>query len=183
MVYSFFITQWYNPSKGDWTEQVKLDLQEFNIPIDFDYISSKSKDSFKKMVKRKAKELVLKKLLISKANHSKMANLEYNNMEMQSYFLREDVKIEQKRIIFKYRTRMAEFGENFRAGRHTVICPFCFSQLDSQDLGAMCPIIQTKMKIIEDISDVYSEHISQGTIETLEKLSEYRKSNLPPGPK
>ena len=32
MVYSFFITQWYSPSKGDWTEQVKEDLMDFDIP-------------------------------------------------------------------------------------------------------------------------------------------------------
>ena len=79
-----------------------------------------------------------------------MANLEYDTIEMQNYLLREDVKIDQKRLIFKYRTRMAEFGENFRAGRHTVMCPICDSHLDSQDLG--CPRIQTKVKIIENIS-------------------------------
>ena len=183
MLYSFFITQWYKPSKGDWTEQIKLDLEEFNIPIDLEYISSKSKDSFKKIVKRKSKELALRKLLKSKANHSKMTNLEYDTIQMQNYFLREDVKIEQKRLIFKYRTRMAEFGENFRAGRHTVMCPFCDLHLDSQDLGAKCLIMKTHMKIIGNISDVYSEHISNGTIETIEKISEYRKQNLPIGPK
>ena len=29
MLYSFFLTQWHTPSKGDWTEQVKADLEEF----------------------------------------------------------------------------------------------------------------------------------------------------------
>ena len=28
MLYSLFITQWYNPTKGDWTEQVKSDLSD-----------------------------------------------------------------------------------------------------------------------------------------------------------
>ena len=69
MLYSFFKTQWLNPSKGDWTEQVKADLKEFEIPIDLDFISSKSKESFKKLVKTRAKELALKKLLESKAKH------------------------------------------------------------------------------------------------------------------
>ena len=112
-----------------------------------------------------------------------MANLEYDTIEMQNYFLRETVKIDQKRLIFKYRTRMAEYGENFRAGRHTVRCPFCDLHLDSQDLGAKCPIIQTKLRITGNISDIYSRHISNGTIETIEKISDYRKQNLPLGPK
>ena len=47
MLYSFFITQWFNPSKGDWTEQVKADLKEFEIPIDLNFISSKSKSPSK----------------------------------------------------------------------------------------------------------------------------------------
>ena len=138
---------------------MKHDLKEFNIPIDFEYIASKSKESFKKIVKNKAKELALKRLLKSKAKHSKLANLEYDAIEMQSYFLREDVKIEQKRLIFKYRTRMAEYGENFQAGRHFVI----------HILTVNCPLIKTRAKISGSISDitVNTFHVKQ-----LQKISE-----------
>jgi hypothetical protein len=59
MLYSFFTTQWHNPSKGDWTEQVRKDLEEFGIPCNFEHIRSKSKETFKKIVKVKAKELAL----------------------------------------------------------------------------------------------------------------------------
>ena len=41
MVFSFFITQWYSPSPGDWTEQVKEDLSDFNIPCSFELIETK----------------------------------------------------------------------------------------------------------------------------------------------
>ena len=81
MVYSFFITQWYNPTRGDWTEQVKKDLVDFDLPIDFDFIQSKSKEAFKKMVKSKAKEYALNKLLNNKSKHSKMNELWYTDME------------------------------------------------------------------------------------------------------
>ena len=77
--------------------------------------------------------MALKRILKSKAKHSKMANLEYDAIEMQNYFLRGDVKIEQKRLIFKYRTRMAEYGENFRGGIQIVMCPFCDSYFESQE--------------------------------------------------
>ena len=48
MLFKFFITQWHSPSKGDWTEQVKKDLQDFKIPISFDYVQQKSKEALKK---------------------------------------------------------------------------------------------------------------------------------------
>ena len=75
MVCSFFITQLYNPTRGDWTEQVKKDLVDFDLPIDFDFIQSKSKEAFKKVVKVKAKEYALRKLLNNKSKHSKMNEL------------------------------------------------------------------------------------------------------------
>ena len=62
MLYSFFTTQWYSPSPGDWTEQVKLDLDDFNIQCDFEYIERKSTDAFKRLVKRKAKDLAIENL-------------------------------------------------------------------------------------------------------------------------
>ena len=66
MLYSFFTTQWHSPCKGDWTEQIKEDLAELKIPSSFNFIQSKSKDSFKRFVKIKAKELDLKNLLRKK---------------------------------------------------------------------------------------------------------------------
>ena len=114
MLYSFFLTQWYNPSKGDWTVQVQKDLEMFDIECDFEFIRNKSKEAFKKLVKVKAKEYALKKLTVKKESHSKMTNLKYPEIVMQKYMLREDLKKEQKLLMFKYRTRMAKYGENFR---------------------------------------------------------------------
>ena len=73
MLYSFLMTQWHNPTKGDWTEQVKQDLEDFEIPCSFESMKSKSKETFKKMVKVRAKEHALKILLSKKG--TKMENL------------------------------------------------------------------------------------------------------------
>ena len=34
MLYKVFLVQWLFPSKGDWTLQVKTDLEDFELPID-----------------------------------------------------------------------------------------------------------------------------------------------------
>ena len=69
-------------------------------------IRSKSREAFKNVVKLKAKELALKKLTAKKDTHSKMTNLNYAEIAMQKYMLRENLKKEQKILMFKYRTRM-----------------------------------------------------------------------------
>ena len=47
--------QWDEPVKLDWTEQVKIDLQDFNIQPNLEEIKGKSKHSFKRIVKIKAR--------------------------------------------------------------------------------------------------------------------------------
>merc|ERR1712208_96195 len=46
MFFSFLMTQWNQLTKGDFTEQVKEDLKDFDIPISFEHMQAKSKDTF-----------------------------------------------------------------------------------------------------------------------------------------
>ena len=71
-LYQFFITQWLNPNRGDWTETVKETMEEYNISIDFEYLKSKSKDSFKKMVKEQENKNAMRILKEKQAKHTKM---------------------------------------------------------------------------------------------------------------
>ena len=89
VLYKFFIAQWKNPSKGDWTEQVKADLIEFGISMDFNDIKRKSKDAFKRLVKSRTKEIAFRKLSKMKNEHSKMSNLEYSELEINKLFAKE----------------------------------------------------------------------------------------------
>ena len=59
MLYSFFLTQWLNPTKGDWVLQVKEDLMDLEIPCSFDFKRSKYKQAFKNLVKNKVKSYAL----------------------------------------------------------------------------------------------------------------------------
>ena len=48
MLKRFFMAQWKYPSQGDWTEQIMLDLDEFNISREKEEIESYSTYSFKR---------------------------------------------------------------------------------------------------------------------------------------
>ena len=64
MLYSFFMTRWHNELQGDWTKEIRLNLEEFGIPCDFEYIRSTPKLSFKQQIKRRAKEYSKRKTIL-----------------------------------------------------------------------------------------------------------------------
>ena len=107
--------------------------------------------------------------------HSKMKNLNYTSIMMQNYFKRTDLNVEQKKMIFKFRTRMSEFGENFRGGRDQVTCPLCETHMDKQELSYECKVIQKEIDIKGSFEDIYNDKISIHTVKTLEKIIETRK--------
>ena len=69
MLYTFFITQWLNPTRGDWVLQVREDLKDLEIPCSFDFIRSKTKIAFKNLVKSKVKTHALKLLKLKQQKH------------------------------------------------------------------------------------------------------------------
>ena len=69
MLYKAFIAQWKYPAKGDWTEEANKNLIELGINLTLEDIKRKSEDSFKRMVKIKAKEYTLEYLHGLKAKH------------------------------------------------------------------------------------------------------------------
>ena len=64
-------------------------------------IESKSKMSFKNMVKIKTKEFALDNLNLSKFKHSKMDNLINTELKIQDCLLSEEISVQQKRILFQ----------------------------------------------------------------------------------
>ena len=114
MLYKFCNAQWKHPTSQDWTEQVKIDLEDFNIPIDLEFIKSKSKYSFINLVKIKAREYAFDKFMMKKLEHSKLDNLIYSKLEIQQYLKSNQFTVAQARSIFSFRTRISNFKENFQ---------------------------------------------------------------------
>ena len=81
----------YNPLKvahGIWDILFKMpikQLADFEISNEFEYLKGKSKESFKRIVNRKAEIYELLWLTKNQASHSKMENLNYSELKMQDY--------------------------------------------------------------------------------------------------
>ena len=52
MLSRFFHCQWLESSQHDWTNQVRMDLAEFELPVDLEVIEKKSIFSWKNLVKK-----------------------------------------------------------------------------------------------------------------------------------
>ena len=134
MLSKFFYAQWENPAKSDWVLDVKKNLEEFNLSLSLEDIQSLSTFQFKSLVKKRARQFELARLLDMKETKakSKMKNLTYSDLKMQDYLLLNTINISQAKALFKFRLRMAPFGENFRGGQKTNLCPLCDGHPDGQ---------------------------------------------------
>ena len=155
MLYTVFITQWHHPCKGDWTEQIKTDLEDLKIPCSFPYILSKSKESFKRIVKAKIEELSLTYLKLSQQKHSKMVQLHYSDLKLRHYFTDSKLTIAQKQLMFRCRVRMEKFGENFRGDASQLLCRLCHEHADNLEMAFQCQEIRKKLNVVGDPQDVY----------------------------
>ena len=147
MLYKFVVAQWENPSKQDWTEQVRVDLSELGIREDFPFIESKSQYCFKKLVKTKIKEFTLDLLNDRKFKHTKMDNLVFTELTIQDYLVSEKLSVEQKRIIFLFRTRMADYSENYRGQGPQKPCQICKFHVDSQTHSVNCAAAMKNIRL------------------------------------
>ena len=157
----------------DWTEQVRADLVLVGIPATLQFLTSKSRNVFKEVVKNKIKAFEFSTLMQERG--SKTANLKYSHLRMQDYLLLENMSKNQAIALFKFRTRMAPFAENFRAGKFDSACPLCLSHLDSQEESFSCTAMKKVLEIRGTYSDIFTNNFSEDLINTLDRIYNYRK--------
>ena len=175
MLFRFFHTQWQHPTQGDWVQQVKLDMDDFDLKCDLDWIASKSKNSFKTIVKTKANEYTLKVLTERKNSYRKLERLSYVHLETQSYLINHKMTFDEKKHLFLFRTRMSKFEENFKAGKIMTTCPVCSLHSDSQFNLFQCPIIREKVCGTTNVDDIYSHDVNVQTAKLLKQAMEVRE--------
>ena len=178
MLSTFFKTQWYNEIEGDWTKQLKIDLDEFGLPCDFSYYKSKSKNSFKSLVKIKAKEVALRQLKEKQELHSKMNGLYYSELKLQDYFKIPGIKKNELQNLFKWRVRMAPLGENFRGKTVNKVCPMCHIHLDNQSTIFKCETLKKEIEIECEVKDIYCDKITLKTARKITEIEETREKIL-----
>ena len=158
--------------KNDWTSQIRLDLADYGLSEDLDFIKSKSDFSFKKLIKVKALEYAIGELNTTKG--SKMENTFHSKLEMQSYLKLQNISPDDAKMIFSYRSRMANFSENFRGPGGPKLCPLCSTHLDNQQMAFRCPEISPHLNKKGKYEGVFRSEIPLDTVQNLRIITEIR---------
>ena len=164
--------------KDDWTSTVQQDLKDLEIDLSMEEIKNKSEWSFKRLVKIRSKEFTLDYLLNIKQRHSKMDNLEYVELKIQNYLKDEEISVKEAQNLYRYRTRVAKFKENFKNSYVGIACPLCLVQPDTQAHCVQCPEIKDNVTVKGTYSDIFSDDISSDISKSLLKITEYRENML-----
>ena len=177
MLSKFFFAQWNSPVKSDWTTEVMDNLIEMGLPTSLEIIQKMSKYSFKKLVKKHATRFELDTLLEIKEikAKSKMKNLMYTELKIQDYLLLKGMNASQAKALFKFRVRMAPFGENFRGGQARVICPLCQNHPDGQEESFTCTIVNKVMDVRGQYSQIFGQKFSGELVKTIQNIYNYRE--------
>ena len=175
MLSKFFYVQWYDSHPHDWTTQVKMDLLDLSLPNDLDEIRKKTTFSWKSLVRRKIREYEIKELISIQQtqNKSKLDKLKYVELQQQEYFT--SLSVEQAKETFRFRTRMADFSENYKEGGQVKICPLCGHHDDTQTLSFICPKVRAKFDIMDEYEDIFKSKITPTLANTLTQIMNLRK--------
>ena len=141
----------------------------------FTAIRLKTKESFKNLVKKHAREYAFNCLMERKSSHSKLKNINYDELSLQKYLKRQDITVNQAKVFLKYRTRMANYASNY--GEKDVKCKLCRNHQDSQEEIYICEY-NKQNNITGTYSDLFKENVSVETIRTLEQINKLRENKL-----
>ena len=176
MLSKFFQGQLNQPVKQDWTEQVGKDLKDFKIELTHEEIKSETADKFKLFVKRKSIEFEFEKLMRKKQTHSKMDKLSYHKLEMQDYLKVNKLSAVGGKTLFRYRTHMANYGQNFGS---TDICPLCGLHLDNQFMAYYnCQVIKDNVNIRGEYENIFKDEVPADVIRSLIAIDKFRKDKI-----
>ena len=161
--------------KDDWTTTVQKDLKDLDIGLGLDEIKEQSDFSFKRLVKIKTKEYAIDFLMKIKERHSKMEKLDYIELKLQNYLNDDNIPVKEATNLYRFRTRVAKFKENYSNNNDGIACPLCLVQPDTQAHCVQCPVIKDNVNIQGVYSDIFDEDIPSDISKTLLRITEFRE--------
>ena len=149
--------------KNDWAETVNGDLKE--VKLDENSIMNLKKYQFKKIVKKKINEAAFHYLSNIQSTHSKVKDISYSKLEIQTYFLESKFSTKEKQLLFKLRTRMTNVKANFKSQYLDLTCDLCEKDFDQSDFHLLeCErILNECAELSNDNSSEYEDIFGTAT--------------------
>ena len=94
---------------------------------------------------------------------------------MQEYLEMKDMTASQAKALFKFRMRMAPFGENFSVGAKTVLCPLCKKHPDGQEESFTCEKVKRLVNVRGNYKDIFKTKFSPELLQTIYNIFNFRE--------
>ena len=104
-----------------------------------------------------------------------MKNLTYTELKIQDYLLLKKMNTSEAKSLFKFRLRMAPFGENFRGGQKVVLCPLCKAHPDGQIDSFECTELKKVINIKGDYMKIFGPNIPEELVKTIHNIYNFRE--------
>ena len=150
------------PAKKDWIYDLEKDKEDFNINITDEQIKTMSKHTFKKIIKTKARNQAIEYLNVLKSTHSKLDNIQSEDLTPKEYLKDERLNPSEAKLLFKLRTRMFDCKQNFknRYGENIFLfCELCTVSADSQSHLLDCFVLKNCIIELRNNEHIRYEHI------------------------
>ena len=121
-----------------------------------------------------------RKLQAIKQTHSKVKHIKHIRLEMQDYFMPNNIKNmnkEEVQMIFKIRCRNLNLKMNMKNQYETLECLVCFKEEESQEHVYVCEQI-IKQKYISNTENPKYEKIFNGTVYDKVQIARIMRENI-----
>ena len=141
------LAQMADPCRGDFVKLVEDDIMSVNLDLNFDQIQNLSKHSLKKLLKSTVKKEAFKHLSKLKSQHSKVKNVSYSELALQSYFNSNEFTNEEAKLLFGLRTKTVKgIKANFpHMNLKCLHCPLkCWKKDEDPEIDSQEHILKCK---------------------------------------
>ena len=158
-----YFSQKRRPLKDDWALIVNKDMEEMNINNNEEIIKNMKKVEFKRIMKKATEEAAFNFLSLKQKTHSKVRDITYSGLKIQSYLKSNLFTTEEKQFLFKLRTAMSDVKVNFNSMFLNVDCDLCDLKqqqtvqhiLSCPDIRNNCPAVDTNIDV--QFKDIFHE--------------------------
>ena len=83
--------------------------------------------------------------------------------------------VDEARLMFAHRVRMASYSENFRGVTGPKLCPLCHTHLDNQKSAFTCPVLIPNLNKLGKYENIFRSNIQKETIENIKTITQKRE--------
>ena len=96
-------------------------------------------------------------------------------MELAKYLQLQDINDKEAKAIFQFRSRMANFHENYKNNAPLNHCPLCSSHPDTQKWAFKCSVLKKSVQINGTYENIIEGKIDKPLAKTAFSILKYRE--------